>query len=366
MRKAQRALLVVCALLLTQLGSLIAPAYACGCGAMVPGRQSTMGVDRETSVVRWDGTTEQIVMRFTVNGNAPEAAWIMPVPSRAEVELGDPDLFGELEDLTAPQRRTRHYFWPRDNDWPFSPDTDGASAAAPPEAGEPPVGVVGRERLGDFDVARLTATDPDALRNWLETNGFELPADLAAGLQPYVDQKWEYVAVRLTPQDEGTPLRGTLDPLRLSFDSDRLVYPMRLSRLADQPQSLGLYVLADHRMEPRAPIGGDEPKVRFAGRVSPEDAPALGELTGAGRTFLTAIDQHFPQPERIDADHELRATPSDTPYQQVYYDDELRMIAGVPAWLATVGGVSMVLVVGGAVLRVRRRPGAVPPPRRVT
>ncbi|MFC8824413.1 DUF2330 domain-containing protein [Streptomyces sp. NPDC057137] len=368
MRKAQRAILVVCALLLTQLGSLIAPAYACGCGAMVPGRQATMGVDRETSVVRWDGATEQIVMRFTVNGNAPEAAWIMPVPSRADVELGDPDLFGELDDLTEPEYRTRHYFWPRDDDWPFASDDDGASAGAPPPgAGAPPVGVVGRERLGDFDVARLTATDPDALRDWLESNGFELPSDLAAGLQPYVDQKWEYVAVRLAPENADATLAGTLDPLRLSFASDRLIYPMRLSRLADQPQSLGLYVLADHRMEPRAWIGGDKPEVRFAGRVSAGDSPALGELAGEGRTFLTAIDQYFPRPERIDADHELRATPSDTPYRKVYYDDELRMFAGVPAWLATVGAVFvvlMLLVVGGAVLRVRRRAGGVSlPPR---
>ncbi|MET9557726.1 DUF2330 domain-containing protein [Streptomyces sp. NPDC006645] len=359
MRKAQRAFLVVCALLLTQLGSLIAPAYACGCGAMVPGRQSTMGVDRETSVVRWDGTTEQIVMRFTVNGNAPEAAWIMPVPSRAEVELGDPALFSELDGLTAPERRTRHYFWPRDGDWPFASDDDGATAGAPPTApGAPEVGVVGRERLGAFDVARLTATDPDALREWLDTNGFDLPPDLATGLKPYVDQEWEYVAVRLAPEEDGATLAGTLDPLRLSFASDRLIYPMRLSRLADQPQSLGLYVLADHRMEPRDAIGGDAPRVRFAGRIAAAESPAVDELAGGGRPFLTAIDQRFPRPERIDADHELRATASDTPYRQVHYDDELRVFAGVPAWLATVGGVFVLLillVVGTAVLRVRRR-----------
>lgn len=360
MRKAQRAFVVVCALLLTQLGSLIAPAYACGCGAMVPGRQATMGVDRETSVVRWDGATEQIVMRFTVNGDAEEAAWIMPVPSRADVELGDPDLFSELDDVTAPEHRTRYYFWPRGDDWPFASDNDGVSAGAPLPGAAPPVGVVGRERLGDFDVARLTATDPDALRDWLDTNGFDLPPDLATGLQPYVEREWEYVAVRLAPEEDGATLNGTLDPLRLTFESDRLIYPMRLSRLADQPQSLGLYVLADHRMEPRDAIGGDAPEVRFAGRVSASESPAVGELVGtdAGPAFLTAIDQYFPRPERIDADHELRATPSDTAYRQIDYDDELRMFAGVPAWLATVGGVFVVLillVVGTAVLRVRRR-----------
>lgn len=36
------------------------------------------------------------------------------------------------------------------------------------------MGVVGRQKLGPFDVARLTATDPDALGDWLSANGFSL------------------------------------------------------------------------------------------------------------------------------------------------------------------------------------------------
>ncbi|MFE9292241.1 DUF2330 domain-containing protein [Streptomyces niveus] len=194
-------------------------------------------------------------------------------------------------------------------------------------------------------------------------NGGTGDAEGSTGLRPYVEREWEYVAVRLAPKEDGATLSGTLDPLRISFGSDRLIYPMRLSRLADQPQSLGLYVLADHRMEPRDAIGGDAPKVRFAGRVPAAGSPAVGELTGGGRPFLTAIDQYFPQPERIDADHEFRATASDTPYRQIHYDDKLREFAGVPAWLVTVGGVFAVLillVVATAVPRVRRRPSVTP------
>ncbi|MYU48332.1 DUF2330 domain-containing protein, partial [Streptomyces sp. SID7803] len=48
-----------------QLGSLIAPAYACGCGAMVVNRDSRVEVARETSAVGWDGSTEQIVMQLS-------------------------------------------------------------------------------------------------------------------------------------------------------------------------------------------------------------------------------------------------------------------------------------------------------------
>ncbi|MEV7444416.1 DUF2330 domain-containing protein [Streptomyces sp. NPDC091204] len=342
------------ALLVTQLGALVNPAYACGCGAMVPDGQSRIGVDRETSVVRWDGRTEQIVMRFTVRGDAQRAAWIMPVPGRASVELGDGDMFGELRDLTRPESKARHYFWPRDRDWPFSSGRGDLAGAAPPSAADAAVGVVGREQLGDFDVARLTATDPNALKTWLETNGFKLPDRLATEVQPYVDQRWEYVAVRLAPRQQGKVLRGDLDPLKIRFDSDRLVYPMRLSRMAKTPQSLGLYVLADHRMEPASPIGGSRPKVTFAGSVHPKDGP-IAELAGGKPVFLTAIDQEFPEPGRIDADHELRATAKDTPYHRAVYHNELLTVGpGIPVWLLTVSAVLLALA-GSCFALVRRR-----------
>ncbi|NXY95713.1 DUF2330 domain-containing protein [Streptomyces sp. BR123] len=344
-------------LLATQLGSLISPAYACGCGAMVPEGRSRIGVSRETSVVRWDGRTEEIVMRFTVAGNARQAAWIMPVPTRASVELGDADLFRELTWLTRPERKARHYFFPRSGDWPFSAGAgDGAAAEAPAVGGDASVGVVGREQLGDFDVARLTATDPDALRQWLESNGFTMPDTLATEVKPYVDQKWEYVAVRLAPRKQGGVLYGTLDPLRIRFDSERLVYPMRLSRMAKTPQSLGLYVLAEHRMEPVSRIGGSAPEVTFAGKVAGRDE--LAPLTGGRETFLTAIDQEFPEPGRISGDHELRAAASDTPYRRAVYHDELLVIGGFPAWMLALGAVLVVVGAGTFVWLRRRRDDA--------
>ncbi|MCX4524249.1 MULTISPECIES: DUF2330 domain-containing protein [unclassified Streptomyces] len=351
----RRILALLFALLATQVGSLVSPAYACGCGAMIPDRMSRIGVDRETSVVRWDGATEQIVMRFTVGGDAKRAAWVMPVPHRATVELGDPTVFDQLTEMTRPERRTRTHFWPRGGDWPFSSDIGDGATAALPGAGAPSVDVVGREQLGDFDVARLTATDPDALRDWLESNGFTLPDRLATELRPYVDQKWEYVAVRLAPRRPGKPLLGTLDPLRIRFESDRLVYPMRLSRMAKTAQSLGLYVLADHRMEPSSPIGGNTPEVTFAGRITPRDG--LAELTGGKPAFLTAIDQRFPDPGRIDGDHELRATAADTPYRRVVYRDRLLTVGDdIPVWLLTAGG-GLLAVAAAVGLRVRRARG---------
>ncbi|MFF5501988.1 DUF2330 domain-containing protein [Streptomyces roseolus] len=344
-----RILTTLLALLALQLGSLVAPAWACGCGAMVTRPEERIGVDQEQSAVHWDGRTETIVMRFRVHGNARQAAWIMPVPRRADVTLGDPGLFDAIEELAAPEERERSYFWPREDDWPFdSGRGDGASVGAAPGGS---VGVVGRERLGPFDVARLTATDPDALGDWLHANGFRLPDRLTPELRPYVDRQWEYVAVRLAPEQKDVPLYGELTPLRITFASSELVYPMRLSRLAETRQTLGLSILAAHRMEPRSPIGGEHPEVTFSGRIDRPEGP-VAALTGDAPVHLTVLRQRFPEPSRIDDDHVLR-TVADTPYRQVVHRERLLTVAGIPAWILTAAAAAAVFAALTVFLTVR-------------
>ncbi|WP_406435483.1 DUF2330 domain-containing protein [Streptomyces sp. NBC_00631] len=363
-RRRTRLLAVLLVLTTIQLGWLAAPAFACACGALVPDATHRITVGREESVLRWDGTREQIVMRLTVGGDAERAAWIMPVPHRATVALADPALFDQLHTLTAPARRTRYHFWPENGDWPLT--TGGADPTGrPPGAGAataPGVGVVDRQRLGPFDVAQLTATDSGALDGWLRSNGFPFPPRLNTALQPYVADHWEYVAVRLAPATAATALHGALDPLHLAFASERPVYPMRLSALSATPQSLGLYVLAAHRMEPRSAIGGERPRVVYAGRLS-RPTGELGALA-AGTPYLTAVGQEFPYPARISGDHVLRRASADTPFQQVVYADRLREVAGIPAWLLTLGTALLVTVTVTALRAVRRsrRPAPPPPP----
>jgi hypothetical protein len=308
----------VCAVLALFLGGLVsgvaAPAWACGCGAYIPDRTGASVVD-ERAMVAWDGRTQDILMSFNVSGSSDKAAWVMPVPSAAKVSLGDTEVFDELGRLTAPRVEYRDSWWPTFT-WLFPGASPLETAGAPGGA----VNVLGRQRIGPFDVTRLAANDPTALAMWLADKGFPRPDGLEANLAPYIADRWEIVAIQLAPAQAGESLTGDLQPLRLSFTSDKLVYPMRLSRSATTPQTVDLYVLADHRMDPESvPVAGHKPSLEFAGHVERADvSPALAAYVGDG-AFLTHWNDYIIQPELIDGDYVFEPAASDTPFQHIIY-----------------------------------------------
>lgn len=282
-------------------------------------------------------------MALRVSGSSESAAWVMPVPSAAEVSLGDAGVFAELGRLTAPRIETRDSWWPT-FDWLTASDPSGGeTAGARPGAG---VDVLGHQPIGPFDVTRLAARDAAALAGWLTDNGFDHPNGLESNLAAYVADRWEIVAVKLIPATHGESLTGDLQPLRLSFVSDEVVYPMRLSRSATTPQTVDLYVMADHRMDPTSvPVANNAPTLEFAGRIERADvSQALADFVGEG-TFLTRWNDAIAVPTAIGGDYIFHAANADTAYQQVIYRERNRGDLTGLALLALIGLTVMIVVV---------------------
>jgi hypothetical protein len=120
---------------------------------------------------------------------------------------------------------------------------------------------------------------------------------------------------------------------------------MRLSGLARTPQSLRLYVLADHRID----ASGPSLELYFAGR---------DETRGK---FVTRYDGTWQDPSEITSDIQLATARTDDPYRTVIGGDTgiLGMEAPADGWLlvvwilagAVVAGVLILVLVTG----LRRR-----------
>jgi hypothetical protein len=299
---------VVGVVLLLALAFRASTAYACGCGIYIP-RDGDAQVAQERSLLHWDGLRETIVMSLGVLGSSKQAAILLPVPSQAEVKLADAKIFDELDEMTKPLEQT-------ETEWVFLPGF-GASAMPPDAVGAAaPVTVLSRQNLGPFDVANLAATDSTALKTWLDENGFQLDPRIAEILAPYVEKNWTFVAVRVQPAQASAQLKGDLAPLHIAFASPELIYPMRSTVLADNPQTVVLYVLADHRVEKKTAFGAS--RVAYADWVEPSALASNATLAPyvERKYFLTKyIDAVNPQ--QVNDDFTFTFAAQDTPYREV-------------------------------------------------
>ncbi|MEU4743363.1 DUF2330 domain-containing protein [Actinosynnema sp. NPDC023658] len=335
---------VVVALVVAVVAFDPATSGACACGAFVANDE--LRPQQETALVELTGRTESITVSVRARSEATEAAFLMPVPARARFEVADGELFTELDRISRPDVVVRR--------------VTGDGAGAPPGADRAAT-VVDHVEVGPYEVAQLSGTDTTAVTDWLGEHDFTLPADLGGALGPYLAEGWLVVAVRLAPTSGS--LAAGLPPVRLSFETDTPVYPMRLSATAEGPQPLRLYVLADHRVDVGNPApGGSPPDLTFAGEVRPgPDHPALSAVV-TGTRFLTRYDGRF-APARITDDIRITRAATDEPHRAVvtvteYAADSPWSTPALPLVLVGVALVGGAVVAAVAIRRRRTAPGA--------
>lgn len=276
------------------------PAKACACGGIVSSDRDAR-VTGEQALLAMSGPRETIVMRLDVESVANNAALIVPTPAPATATQAGPGVFPELQRLTAPRVE------PARNG---RPDLDTAAAAP---GGSPTV--LAQVQLGPLEATTLTGGDLSGVRHWLDSHRYTMPPEVTAQLEPYLRQGWSLVAMRLTGDK---PLNGQLDPVRLDFDSDQMVYPMRMSAAAKGTQRVVAYTLSPHRMQRTdADAARQNVTVDFAGPVAGNTTDATLTELSAANPYLTRIATTITDPAAITADFTFGPAPTDDPYQQV-------------------------------------------------
>jgi Uncharacterized protein conserved in bacteria (DUF2330) len=209
----------------------------------------------QSAVVLWHDGREELILRaqVAVRGKEPpaELAWVIPVPNVPDAYgVEDPALFQAIYDTFE---RTA-----------YKQLTLGARSSGEPA----PLELLQTASVGEYEIQPIRARGPEgaaALNAWLERYGFG--AVDAANMAWYVDRGWTWLAVRARP-DEAPD--GEVRPLRISFASERIVYPLKFST-HQGVFDLSVWIVT------AAPLQGFQPDLRF-GYVPQEDHPlqALG------------------------------------------------------------------------------------------
>ncbi len=233
--------------------------------------------------------TQHLVLSVSFRGDAEDFAWVVPVPSIPAIDVTDADVFAELSDFTIKAI-------PRDPGRPgFLCMHVGDS---PPSNG---VDVIDEQVVGPYATATLSAEDPNALVDWLNDNGYFFPEEGEKVIAEYIERGWYFVATRINAVDEGTGkalAEGAIDPIVLSFASDDIVYPLRITSLSATAPEVLLYIIADHVMVPEqypwhvryGPWWENEFSLEFADKVSLDDLSAYDVLPGLISTYLAGDD----------------------------------------------------------------------------
>ena len=233
-------------------------------------------IPRQRALVGYRDGTETMVVESSVRGDAGDYGWLVPVPDPApKVEAASPGLLDTLESQLQPTIIRLH----RSLVFPVFVAVGGAfmlsivalfAKRRPIEARdymmasvmmallvviggkalerattkstESAGGMAGGlewESVGAYEFARVntaTASDPVA---WLESEGLA-----ARGAEPtirqYLAEGWTFVALRFKKE---TGQNESPHPIKLTFKTQRPVYPMRLTAHSTQDLALDLYTV---------------------------------------------------------------------------------------------------------------------------
>jgi hypothetical protein len=243
---------------LLTLALLAAPTPALACGGFFCNRDEPVDQSGEKIVFAIDETAGKVEVHVQIayQGEAEDFAWVLPAPTQPELFLSTERLFQVLEWSTAPNFQLN---WVEEGECAkdFRIRAQGDTACwncdydAVADSGGPPSGggvtVVARQRVGPYETLTLQATSSAELLTWLTERDFDLPAELAPALEPYLANDGYLVALRLA-KDADT---GDLAPLGMRYAGSVPVIPIQLTRIAATPDMrLQPYVLSVGRAVP--------------------------------------------------------------------------------------------------------------------
>jgi hypothetical protein len=232
----------------------------------------------QKAFIIYEDGKEELVISVSFSGKASDFGWVIPIPNKPEISKVDSSIFRKLSEATEPKDNLLDMIR---GDSAYYPMYSGGDFLAGEEGlteDKSTVEVIEEESIGIFDYAILKAGEVDDLKEWMEDNDYNLPSgeedeediywwedtdsktqaelwsDALPIFQDYIDEDWYFVTVKVNNEytdSSGVKTQleeGSIDPLRFSFETTDMIYPMKLTGLAQRSISVTLYVLDDHKV----------------------------------------------------------------------------------------------------------------------
>jgi hypothetical protein len=271
------------------------PSYSLACCAVAGIANHVINAD-QTVVMIWDKQrqTQHFIRKADFKTDAADIGFLVPSPSRPQLEESGNGVFSELATITAPKEIPAGGF-------PL-----GCSVAAPKNSLARGVTVIEEKRVAGFDATVLTALSGDDLVNWLKENGYAYSPTVAEWAKPYLGGNWHFTALKVVKNKGGND-EIKAAALRISFKTDRPLFPYRepdsqasTKNLDAKNRLLRIYFIAEAQYEGK--IDGNKPwsgKTKWSGditrhRLSLLEKLKLPESTGPSKWWLTEIEDQWP------------------------------------------------------------------------
>jgi hypothetical protein len=222
-------------------------ARACG-GCFHGSTQSGSVITDHRMIFRVSQQQTTLYDEIEYQGNPASFAWVLPIHGQVAVGLSSDIVFASLEAATQTTIES-----------PFLPSCPscscgngfggGGSSGSSSGGGTPaPVNVISQSTVGPYDTVQLQSTDPNALDAWLAANGFVIPADVQPVIAAYVNEGFDFLALRLAPGQGVQAMR----PVSVTATGAGLSLPLRMvSAGTGATVGITLWVVADGRYAPQ-------------------------------------------------------------------------------------------------------------------
>lgn len=253
----------------------------------------------QTVLIIWDPVSkmEHFIRQASFKSEADNFGFLIPTPTQPQLDESGNAAFPLLRKLTEPEVTSRYQWGP----------SIGCGDSSPQSA-ERGVRVLDEKLVAGFHAVVLEANSAGALAKWLTERGFTLSPEIEAWAKPYVEDNWKITAFKVAKQTGAGDQRVDAAALRLSFKTERPLFPYRepdytkAAALTKHLRLLRIYFISDARYEGSFPSSSQKwtgnaawsNQLDAASRKQVFDALGLSEDSVPATWWLTEFEDYWP------------------------------------------------------------------------